>query len=423
MKLTKSSKLLKQFIENTCESSFKLNKTTLHILRQLYDDILDADNNLQTLKKTNGNQFFYHVQIIKINNYKQITKPSNFNSHYFPESVRKHIDEFSTYSLVYTFITTDKRKITVNLTIEENDPSIFLNTYNKYIEYIYMWIHIMNTYSSKQCSQDLTIYLFFTSLNKILPDNHIEILDVHNVNTAFTSGCLNVSEIVIYRKEEWFKVLLHESFHNFGLDFSDMNNGKLNAKILQLFPVNSQVNLFESYCEFWAELMNVLFCSFSMLKDKNDFETFIKNFHHFINLEINYSTFQLVKILNYMGLNYESLHSTKPYAKTLRDNLYKENTNVLSYYVIKLILIVNFQSFLSWCDTHNTSLLQFNKTIHNQNEIYNFIEKHYKNNKLLTQIDCMQDIFTTLLKTYYKKSNNKMNFIMSNLRMSLCEMG
>ena len=39
----------------------------------------------------------------------------------------------------------------------------------------------------------------------------------------------------------------------------------------------------------------------------------------------------------------------------------KENYNVFAYYVIKTILIHNFQDFLSWCQTHNTSLLQFNK--------------------------------------------------------------
>ena len=36
-----------------------------------------------------------------------------------------------------------------------------------------------------------------------------------------------------------------------------------------------------------------------------------------------------------MGLNYAALSSNKEYAKILRDNLYKENTNVLSYYIFK----------------------------------------------------------------------------------------
>jgi len=130
-----------------------------------------------------------------------------------------------------------------------------------------MWLYIINQYASKQCANSLVIYLYFTSLEKRIPNSNISILDEINVNTAFTSTCPKDSEIVVFRKEEWFKVFIHETFHNFALDFSDMNNNDAHKCILDIFKVNSNVNLYEAYTEFWAEIMNALFCSFFFIKE------------------------------------------------------------------------------------------------------------------------------------------------------------
>ena len=168
-----------------------------------------------------------------------------------------------------------------------------------------MWIYILSSYASKRCSNSLVVYLYFTSLEKSLPSSNVETLDELNVNTAFTTTCPKDSEIVVFRKEEWFKVLIHETFHNFGLDFSDMNNSHAHKCILDIFKVNSNVNLYESYTEFWAEIMNALFCSFYTLKNKRDIDQFLSNSEFFINFERTYSYFQLVKALDFMGLTYK----------------------------------------------------------------------------------------------------------------------
>ena len=41
----------------------------------------------------------------------------------------------------------------------------------------------------------------------------------------------NISEIIIFRNEEWFKVFVHETFHLFGVDFSNMSNLKKSKDI------------------------------------------------------------------------------------------------------------------------------------------------------------------------------------------------
>ena len=84
------------------------------------------------------------------------------------------------------------------------------------------------------------MYIYFTSLKKKLPNSNIHILGENNVNTAFTHTCPVNSEIVIFRKEEWFKVLMHETFHNFALDFSNMNTEQCHLFIKNIFPLNSK---------------------------------------------------------------------------------------------------------------------------------------------------------------------------------------
>ena len=61
---------------------------------------------------------------------------------------------------------------------------------------------------------------------------------------------------------------------------------------------------------------------------------------------------------------------------------FKEKTNILAYYVIKTILLNNYNGFLEWCKTHNFSILQFNKTNKNITDYCVFIENNYKINFL-----------------------------------------
>jgi len=417
MKLSKKSKeLMLFFTKNNHINKVKQTKHTNKIIIELYYDILNAYKYLMNLKQK-GN--YYHVTTKKISTASQISKPQNFNSKSFPDLIRSHIDELAISEITYTF-SLYGRNIKLFFIVEEDNVELKLYKYNKCVDNIILWLYILNQYASKSCSNTLKVFFYFTSLEKKLPSSNIYILDEINVNTAFTSTCPKDSEIVVFRYEEWFKVFIHETFHNFGLDFSDMNNYDVNNCVLNIFNVNSDVNLYESYTEFWAEIMNALFCSFFVLKDKSNIIEFLSNSEFFINFERTYSFFQLVKTLNFMGLTYKDLYLNNKHSKMIRENLYKEKTNVLSYYVIKTILINNYQGFLSWCKINNLSLLQFKKTIANQKEYCEFIKQNYKTNSILNGVMETQKFFYYLQK--YKKNPN-LYYILSNLRMSICEMG
>jgi hypothetical protein len=185
--------------------------------------------------------------------------------------------------------------------------------------------------------------------------------------------------------------------------------------------VKSEVNLFESYTEFWARIMNTLFCSYTIMKNKNDINELLDNFEFFINFERSYAFFQIVKILHFMDMSYTDLYEKNIKSETIRNTFYKEKTNVLSYYVITLILLNNYQDFLSWCNLNNTSLLQFKKTTSNLDSFCKFIEKKYKTRNLLENIECTEKLLNKTNKKYQTKKD--LNFIMKNLRMTVCELG
>jgi len=417
MKISKNSKqLMLFFTKNKHINHVQQTKRTDTIITELYNDILTAHKYLLSLKQK-GN--IYHVTTNKILTATQISKPQSFNSNSFPDVVRNHIDELTMSEISYHF-SLYGRNIKIHFIVEEDNVELKLETYNGYVDNIVMWLYILNQYASKQCANTLVIYLYFTSLEKKLPESKIIILDEINVNTAFTTTCPKDSEIVVFRKEEWFKVLIHETFHNFALDFSDMNNDYANKCILDIFKVNSNVNLYEAYTEVWAEIMNALFCSFLTLKEKNNIDEFLSNSEFFINFERTFSFFQLVKTLNFMGLSYKDLYSNNSKSAILRDNLYKEKTNVLSYYIIKSILINNYQGFLNWCKINNFSLLQFNKTPSNQREFCKFIEKNHKTASMLDNINNSQSFLEKINKKGVKPN---LSYILSNLRMSICELG
>lgn len=420
MKITKEClNLMTFFLKNNCVLPLKQTKKTDTILKKLYNELTNGFKYIEELKSTSGEQF-YRLKVENITNINQIPKPTIFSQKAFPSKIRKHIDEFSLGLLSYNF-NLFGRNINILFVIENDEIEKLIQMYNNYVDYMLVWLYIVNLYSSKKCVKQLKIIVYHTTLLKILPTSNVSILDENNINTAFTTTCPSDSEIVVYRKEEWFKAFIHETFHNFGLDFSDMNMTKVNEKILNIFQVNSNVNLFESYTEFWARIINIVFVSFTNMNNKNNINEFLINIEFFINYERIFAFFQMVKILNFMGLNYNHLYKKDNLSYHLKKTLYKENSNVLSYYIITLILIDNYQDFLLWCNINNTELLQFKNTKKNLEKYCNFIETNYKSKSIINGVECTKKILS--IAKLGSTKNKDLNYLLNNLRMTVCELG
>jgi hypothetical protein len=425
MDLTKESEVLMNFLlENNCVESIKHKQTTNVILTKFYKEIMQAYTYIETKKRGGGS--FYKLKMKPIHTLTDLPKPTTFRNNAFPTEIMQHIHSSSSYHISYTF-SLFEREIVLNFIVEDFSPETQIETYNDYVDKILVWLYIINEYSSKRCSKRLTVFLYFTTLKKNLPPTNIEILGYSHVNTAFTYTCPSNgnSEIIVYRKEEWFKVFMHETFHNFALDFSDMNADEVNKCIRSIFPVKSDVNLFEAYTEFWAEMMNCMFCSFYLMDDKNDLRLFLQSCEYFMNIDRSYRFFQMVKTLHFMGLTYKDLYSQLNASVMSRNTFYKEKSNVLAYYILTTVLLNNYQGFLSWCNTNNLAILQFKKTAPNLMKLCDFIKKNYKTVSFFRGIECGEKIFKKLHQKNGTKQKNKkvLLFLLKNMRMTSCEMG
>jgi hypothetical protein len=439
MKFTKESLLLMSFFnENPCLKPISINSKSQEILHNLYNELKEGFTFINNNKNKYG-ETFYNISILDIDNINQIPKPSTFPPNAFPDIVRDYINDNIMYSLNYTF-NIYNREIKIFFLIEGKDVPKHIKSFNNYIDYMLVWLYVVNLYSSNICAPKLKIYIYMTDLLKVLPNNNVEVLSEKHVNTAFTRTCPIDSEIVIFRKEEWFKAFIHETFHNFGLDFSGLHAETCNPKILSIFPLNSEVNVYESYTEFWARIINIMFCSYIYTNINNNYKeekqwfVFKKQFSLLINIERIYSYFQMIKIMRFMDIHYKDLYEKTIHSEYIRDTLYKEKTSVFSYYVVTLLLLNNPNDFLKWCSEKNKKLLQFKQTKANLNEFCLYIEKKYKMKDLLKNIDCIENFYKKIEsniiekrnhtnKINVKNTNKKLLYIMNNLRMTVCELG
>jgi hypothetical protein len=261
-------------------------------------------------------------------------------------------------------------------------------------------------------------------IKKEFPNMNTRILDVTHVNSAVTRTCAFENNILIFRKEEWFKVLIHETFHSFSLDFSAHPDlSVLNTNLKSIFNINSKFNAFESYAEFWAELMNVLFISFIFNKKKENFTEYWKNVSVLLFYEIQFSLMQCVKALNYMNLNYTDLFTRKG------KQLYKEKTSVFSYHILKTILLFNVNDFLLWCKQSNPTILQFNKTKSAIPGFFKFIKKQHLKPEFVNKLIITEDFLHTIKNSSATKNSsantgyhNISRELLKTFRMSLIDM-
>jgi len=259
------------------------------------------------------------------------------------------------------------------------DKSVNLNTY---IHKINTWLAVASKYADAHCSNRVNVHMYLTPLKKVLPKSREQDISEEHANTAFTTSCAPKTEIVLFREEEWFKVFIHESFHNLGLDFSEHYGQTKGRQMLKsMFNIQSDFRLYEVYCEMWAELINIL----TMFK--TDSPKLFEQVLIAIQLERKFAMFQAAKILDFYGLNYEDLFSNSDY---------HESTEVFCYYILKSLLMYNLNAFLEWVVDEQGGSLQFIKTnVENPKNVEKFIKKlivpYYKQRDY---IDCMEQVQT-----------------------------
>ena len=208
--------------------------------------------------------------------------------------------------------------------------------------------------------------ILLTSAKKFYPKG--KVFGPSNVNTGYSSD-----KIVVYRKEEWFKVLIHEFFHFLNFE-KVLFEPALQERILNIFKVDTEVNLYESYCEIWARTLNC--CMIASCKG-SAMETLLQH-------EKKYAMRHMVNVLHHMGLTYPQLFEPSDY---------KEDTNVFAYVVLTAILM--HHDFIA----HHMSLMP-DFTLMDAEPYVAFIEKHCKGKQFLFAVSRVQPRVTTTMSYY-----------------------
>jgi hypothetical protein len=386
MKLSPDSQTLEDFVDNYNIQDFKLSDISTSVIKKLFELLKRAKKmNLKSVK-----EYFPNTEI---NNGADIDESL--------QVIQNDIKMRYNKQFCFEFKIGD-RHFYIHMFYPNNSiKSECISTCKKCLIYIYCWLYIANSLAKNEYSKKLTINITFTDHKKQKPPKR-QVFDSIHVNTAYTYACREETNINIFRKEEWFKVLIHETFHSMGLDFVCMDNSIIEEKIGDLFPVKKyDIRVYETYCEMWAEIINVLFIAFFGSRRK-DFNIIIKKMNKMLAYEAYFSLFQMNKILENYEMNYDDLLSNR--------KIYRENTYILSYYILKSIFMCFLNIFIEWCHKNNKDI-EFNKTDTVLREFGSLVERLYKHPIYLQNVERIKQM----------KSSDK--FVNDTMRMSLYEMG
>ena len=222
---------------------------------------------------------------------------------------------------------------------------------------------------------------------------------------------LHNGDIIIFRKEENIKVLIHEMFHSNYRDLMLIRHMN-NSEFTDNFCTDYDILLNESYTEFNATIMNIFYIGV-----KNDMK--IKEIKELLQEEIKYGIYVCKKILQFYGLDsVKDIMRIKRILKRGKKEIIQcgnsngccngklsQKTNVIAYYLFKPIQMFHLSDMNRFIGNHTEELGIKN---------YEAVQK-YKNN-ILKWIQ--NDDWNELLNI---KNHDSINDKEDSLRMTMFE--
>lgn len=239
--------------------------------------------------------------------------------------------------------------------------------YQTYAYKAFLWLTIVSKIADAECSgKSLNVYFYMTPFRKNIPavtpsTREGDPLSAIHVNTGVTQNCQENGEIIIYRFEEWFKVFIHETMHNFNMDFIETELSQMNQHLRDAFYIpRGDILIFETYTETWARIIHTMFDAYFDPNVSNQ-TSFIHLVREKLKLNAIFSAFQLTKVLELMDLKYAQLTIRSKENELVCRERYKEESNIYAYYVLGGLLSVYALPFISWCmhnNQHNSSTIR-----------------------------------------------------------------
>ena len=117
---------------------------------------------------------------------------------------------------------------------------------------------------------------------------------------------------MIYRREEWYKVFIHETCHSLGLIEHRGTHGYNASKVMDLFHLpNTQVYTDETHCEMMATFWNMCLVSaqISEYKFHSSVEKrgLIDMVLYFLHEERDFALFQIRNIFHHLDIEFDDV--------------------------------------------------------------------------------------------------------------------
>lgn len=218
--------------------------------------------------------------------------------------------------------------------------------YNKnpryYIEFLVFYVswikYILNVIKPE--ARDVRLKVYLTSFKKSFPTRS-KMLTPYNVNSGvtFTYNHVSYKDVIVYREEEVFKVLMHELVHAFNIDSIYLDN-RHEIRFKEYFGRSCKLHLNESFTDTLACIYNCL--SFSLIwgRCKGDSDIF-NIFKMYLARERLYILEKSRDVLICEGYKWN-------YRGIVEMGRSTEETHVISYYILKALNFYYLNIFLGF---------------------------------------------------------------------------
>ena len=354
--------------------------TSHPFIKQIMDLINSINYNLSynktttKIKKIHSNKYplFYNVyyntypvfsdfyQWFIVNQQTTVSHPKNeyYDLIFNPCSSRQELHDllynnsFISLDVLHYFEITDVFNVKVNdvkfdldLYIAQSDESkidYFISKITKILNIMYE----INNVIIKNPNKKIIVKVLLTKQRKEIIDDLIPVLSPININSG---SSIREKLVCVWREEELEKVLIHEIQHYYGCDFySDCDEYYYVKKILdEYFNVDGRDMVNESYNETLAHIIHMCFINKEINLD----------IQRIYEIEMKFLFLQTAKIIKYFGgKDFNQLFRSHSKFISL-----KQTTSVLSYYIIKTIMMFNINQTLDL-------ILKFDMKCNNKNK-------------------------------------------------------
>lgn len=291
-------------------------------------------------------------------------------------------------------ITMKNLTINLNLISKKKISKRVINNIVKRICLMYLLKHHTTNQSS-----NVTLTLLFSDFKKKLPKDY-NVLGPREINSGVATFYEN--KILIYRNEEYSKLLIHELVHLFKLDFSVINMNFLR----DILDINQNIQTIpnESFTEILTIIINSIIVSIEISEKKN-----LSLATSLINYEIVYNLFQCSKILKHFG--YETAYDF--FRKNDGNQKFDQTTSVISYFFIKTACLYNSKNFMYFMNNNFTELNYDNKELA-MNNYTNLAKNSLQNLEFHRTLD-------SILESLQNNKTKKESIFFNNLRMTCIE--